>query len=70
MFFVALGENVILSGIDHRQLRAGQHNRLGEVVVSLTAIRIACKALEIYGPAGRAILLRSSMRLHKRYDKK
>ena len=46
----ALGENVTLSGIDHRQMRAGQRYRLGEVVVSLTTIRIPCKALDIYGP--------------------
>ncbi len=51
LFPGALGENVTISGIDHRQMRAGQRYRVGEVVVSLTTVRVPCKALDVYGPA-------------------
>lgn len=49
LFFGALGENITMRGIDHRQLRVGQRYRLGEVFVELTKVRAPCSALDIYG---------------------
>jgi len=47
----ALGENVTMRGIDHRQMRSGQRFRLGECVVELTRVRVPCSELDVYGPA-------------------
>lgn len=49
LFFGALGENITMRGIDHRQLRIGQRYRIGEVFVELTKVRGPCSALDVYG---------------------
>ncbi|MDQ2946511.1 MAG: MOSC domain-containing protein [Acidobacteriota bacterium] len=49
LFFGALGENITMHGIDHRQLRIGQRYRIGEVFVELTKVRGPCSALDVYG---------------------
>lgn len=49
VFFGALGENITMRGIDHRQLRIGQRFRIGEAFVELTKVRGPCSALDIYG---------------------
>lgn len=47
----ALGENLTIRGIDHRQLRSGQRFRVGQAVIEMTKIRVPCSALDVYGPA-------------------
>jgi MOSC domain-containing protein YiiM len=47
----ALGENLTIRGIDHRQLRSGQRFRAGQAVIELTKIRAPCSTLDVYGPA-------------------
>lgn len=50
LFYGALGENLTVSGIDHREFRIGQRWRLGaEVVIELTKIRVPCQTLNVYG---------------------
>jgi MOSC domain-containing protein YiiM len=51
LFPGALGENLTVSGLDHRQLRPGQRYRVGEAVVELTKMRAPCSTLDVYGPA-------------------
>lgn len=46
----ALGENLTIRGIDHKQLRTGQQFRVGEAIVQLTTLRAPCNTLDIYGP--------------------
>jgi MOSC domain-containing protein YiiM len=50
----ALGENLTIRGIDHRQLRSGQRFRAGQAVIELTKIRAPCNTLDVYGPAIKA----------------
>src|SRR5208283_4246131 len=47
----ALGENLTISGIDHKKLRTGQQFRVGQTILELTTIRIPCNTLDVYGPA-------------------
>lgn len=47
----ALGENLTIRGIDHRQLRSGQRFRAGQAVIELTKVRVPCNTLDVYGPA-------------------
>lgn len=47
----ALGENLTIRGIDHRQLRAGQRFRVGQAVIELTKVRAPCATLDVFGPA-------------------
>jgi MOSC domain-containing protein YiiM len=50
LFYGALGENLTVSGIDHRAFRIGQRWRLGSgVVIELTKIRVPCQTLNVYG---------------------
>jgi MOSC domain-containing protein YiiM len=51
IYFGALGENLTTRGLDHRQMRAGQRYRIGELFLELTTIRVPCAALKVYGPA-------------------
>jgi len=52
----ALGENLTTRGLDRHTLRAGQHWRIGGVVVELTRMRVPCKTIQVYGPnIGEAI---------------
>jgi len=46
----ALGENLTISGLDHRQFRICQRWQIGEeAVVELTKVRVPCKTLNFYG---------------------
>jgi MOSC domain-containing protein YiiM len=45
----AMGENITVEGIDHRQFRIGQRWRIGRAWVELTKIRVPCKTLDVYG---------------------
>jgi MOSC domain-containing protein YiiM len=45
----ALGENLTTSGLDRRQMRAGQRYRAGEVIFELTKLRVPCDTLSVYG---------------------
>jgi MOSC domain-containing protein YiiM len=58
----ALGENLTTSGLDRRQLRAGQRYRIGDVLIELTKIRVPCSTIEVYGPAIKADLYDSQVK--------
>lgn len=45
----ALGENLTIQGIDHRELRVGQRFRAGEAFLELTKLREPCSQLKVYG---------------------
>lgn len=47
----ALGENLTIQGIDHRQLQSGQRFRVGQAFIELTTVRIPCATLDVYGPS-------------------
>ena len=47
----ALGENLTIEGIDHRQLQSGQRFRVGQAFIEFTTVRIPCAALDVYGPS-------------------
>jgi MOSC domain-containing protein YiiM len=49
LFYGALGENITVRGIDHRQFRIGQRWRIGRAWVELTKVRVPCKTLDVYG---------------------
>lgn len=49
----ALGENLTVSGVDHRAFRIGQRWRVGqEAWIEFTKLRQPCRTLDVYG-AGR-----------------
>ena len=50
LFSGALGENLTTSGLDRRELRAGQRFRVGDAVIEVTKPRGPCTTLDIYGP--------------------
>jgi len=58
----ALGENLTTSGLDRRQLRAGQRYRIGDVLIELTKIRVPCGTLEVYGPEIKADIYDSQVK--------
>ena len=45
----ALGENLTVNGLDHRQLRVGQQFRAGTVILELTKVRVPCDQLSPLG---------------------
>lgn len=46
----ALGENLTVDGVDHRQFRIGQRWRVGqEAWIEFTKLRQPCKTLDVYG---------------------
>ena len=45
----ALGENLTVSGLDRRQLRAGQRLRAGQAIIEITKLRQPCRHLDVYG---------------------
>ena len=49
LFYGALGENLTTEGFDHRNWRAGQRFRIGEVLLELTTPREPCRTLNPYG---------------------
>lgn len=50
----ALGENLTVSGLDRRQLRAGQRLRAGQAIIEITKLRQPCRHLDVYGPGIQA----------------
>ena len=44
-----LGENITTIGLDRRQVRLGQHYRLGETIIEITKPRGPCQQLDFYG---------------------
>jgi MOSC domain-containing protein YiiM len=58
----ALGENLTTSGLDRRQLRAGQRYRIGDVLIELTKIRVPCSTIEVYGRGIKADLYESQVK--------
>jgi len=50
----ALGENLTIAGIDHRQMRIGQRYRAGETLIELTKVRVPCNTLSALGPGIQA----------------
>jgi MOSC domain-containing protein YiiM len=49
LFPGALGENLTISGLDFRRVRAGQRYRAGESVLEITKVRQPCETLSVYG---------------------
>jgi MOSC domain-containing protein YiiM len=49
LFYGALGENLTVKGVDHRQFRIGQRWRAGQSWLEFTKIRRPCSQLDVYG---------------------
>lgn len=49
VYYGALGENLTVSGIDYRELRAGQQYRAGSIIFELTKVRVPCNQLSPLG---------------------
>ncbi len=49
LFYGALGENLTIAGLDHKQWRTGQRFRAGTVCLELTTPRKPCRNLHRYG---------------------
>jgi MOSC domain-containing protein YiiM len=45
----ALGENLTVTGLDRRDLRAGQRLRAGQAIIEITKPRKPCRHLDVYG---------------------
>ncbi len=50
----ALGENLTVTNLDRRQLRAGQRLRAGQALIEITKLRQPCRHLNVYGPGIQA----------------
>ncbi len=53
LYYGALGENITMSGIDPKWMRAGQRYRIGQVLIELTTLRGPCDALNVFGKSLR-----------------
>jgi MOSC domain-containing protein YiiM len=51
VFYGALGENLTTRGLDIRGLRIGDQVRVGGVMLEITAPRVPCLQLDVYGPS-------------------
>jgi MOSC domain-containing protein YiiM len=51
VFYGALGENLTTRGLDIRNLRIGDQLRAGGAMLEITAPRVPCLQLDVYGPA-------------------
>ncbi len=51
VFYGALGENLTTRGLDFRELRIGDRLRAGGAMLEITAPRIPCASLDMFGPA-------------------
>jgi MOSC domain-containing protein YiiM len=51
----SLGENLTITGMDFRQLRAGMRFRAGAAIIELTKLRQPCATLDVYNSAGQRI---------------
>lgn len=50
LFPGALGENLTVRGVDHKQFRIGQRWRIGQQVwIEFTKVRVPCQTLNVYG---------------------
>ena len=50
VYYGALGENLTTQGLDVRDLRIGDRVRAGGAMLEITAPRIPCRQLDVYGP--------------------
>jgi len=50
----ALGENLTVTGLPRRELRAGQRLRAGQALIEITKLRQPCRHLDVYGPGIQA----------------
>ena len=67
LFPGALGENLTTTGLDRRQMRAGQRYRAGEVFLELTKLRAPCETLDVYGPRHQDCRLRCAGQGRRRF---
>jgi MOSC domain-containing protein YiiM len=51
VYYGALGENLTTRGIDVRDFRIGDQVRAGGAMIEITAPRIPCRQLDVYGPS-------------------
>ena len=51
VFYGALGENLTTRGFDIRDVRIGDTVRAGGAMLEVTAARVPCDQLDVYGPA-------------------
>jgi MOSC domain-containing protein YiiM len=51
----SLGENLTVTGLDFRELRAGMRFRAGGAIIELTKPRAPCANLDVYNSPGRRI---------------
>ena len=51
VYYGALGENLTTRGFDVRDVRIGDELRVGGVRLEVTAARVPCSQLHVYGPA-------------------
>jgi MOSC domain-containing protein YiiM len=51
LFYGALGENLTTRGLPIRDLRIGDRLRAGGTMLEITAPRVPCYQLDVYGPA-------------------
>jgi len=51
VFYGALGENLTTRGLDTRDLSIGDQIRAGGSMLEITAPRVPCLQLDVYGPA-------------------
>jgi MOSC domain-containing protein YiiM len=51
VFYGALGENLTTRGLDFRDLRVGDRLRAGGAMLEITAPRMPCSSLDVYGAA-------------------
>jgi MOSC domain-containing protein YiiM len=51
VFYGALGENLTTHGFDVRDVRIGDTLRAGGAILEVTAARVPCSQLDVYGPS-------------------
>ena len=56
VFYGALGENLTTHGLDFRDLRIGDRLRAGGAILEITAPRIPCASLDVYGPTIKEVI--------------
>jgi MOSC domain-containing protein YiiM len=62
VFYGALGENLTTRGLEIRDLRIGDQVRAGGAILEITAPRVPCTALDVYGPAIREEIFDGAVR--------
>jgi len=49
LFYGALGENLTIRGLNHREIRVGQRYRAGQALLEITKLRVPCNTIAVYG---------------------